>query len=535
MDLTRPTALLLLGLIPLLWWLAIPPRPRRVMATAHLPLWEEALRRLRRESERFRPLRFWLLAGALAAAAIGAAGPILRGRPGPRVVAVLIDNSASMGAREADGTTALAAVQKGLREIVPTLPPGLTFRWGHTGPGAEPQVGRGDAVDLLAAVNVLEPVRESGFPLDRIASALQAEAPGMAVWLWTDARGLWNGPDGQGAVELVGSAELPNAAWTRVSVEDSWPLPEIRFEGEFVWSGGAARPDVTLVGSALEVVGVEIDEDTETDGLARCVLRAVRRSGGEIQLRFMRAGDGGGWEDAQPSDDGVTIAIAPPGASRIGIRDGGGGIPSVWGERAAGVLAELTGGMVVNASPEDRVDLLLLEGGLLDGPGARSLTFGTGFGSVGAVSTGVPPTVVDWNRRHPLTRGLDLSELRLRGRDLRPLPVGETLILGDDGPLAVAVEGSAGRSVHFAFELDESNLPYLAACPQILRRALIWTAGVETRPVEVQRASREEARLVRPSQATRRDLPQLATPDRSLVGLFLLLSLGLLAVRAHVR
>jgi hypothetical protein len=143
--------------------------------------------------------------------------------------------------------------------------------------------------------------------------------------------------------------------------------------------------------------------------------------------------------------------------------------------------------------------------------------------------------VVDWDRRHPLTRGLDLSELRIRGPGQRVLPEGDVLIVGDAGPLAVGVEGDRGRSVHFGFGLEDSNLPYLAAYPQLLRRALTWTAGIELSAVEVYRGDEDEARLVRPAALHPHGLPPLATPDQSLVGVFLLAALGFLAVRSQVR
>jgi len=534
-DLTRPSALLLLALIPLLWWLAIPPRPRVAHATAHLSLWEVALRRLGRQSERFRHLRFWLLATALAAVAMAAAGPFVRGRVGPDVLAFVIDNSASMGAREPDGRPTLDHVIDRIRRVVPSLPSGVRLRWGFLGVDGEPVVGRGRAPDLLEALDGVQPVRGRALDLSRVSAALAAsEHPEIAVWTWTDARGAaWSLDDG-GAVEWVGADALPNAGWLRVAVEDSWPLPSIRFVGEFAWSGGASRPGVAVEGDALDGVEIAAVEELSADR-ARITIRASRRRGGEVSLRFTAPGGGSPWSDALSGDDVVPVAIAPPGASRIGVRRGGSGSPSTWIERSAGLLAELTGGSVVPAGPGEEVDLLLLEEGALAAPVPRSCTFGTAFGGSAAPSAGLPPVLVDWDRRHPLTAGIDLSELTVRRKAGVQLPEGEVLIAGDAGPLAVARDGPGGRSVHFGFGLEDSNLPYLAAFPQLLRRVLTWISGIETRPLEIYRGDTDEVRLVRDESSVRRPLPDLATPDRSLVGLFMLLALASLAVRSHLR
>lgn len=536
MDLTRPEALALLGLIPLLYWLAIPPRPRRSVSTAHLPLWEVALRRLRRQPERFRHLRFWLLAIALAAVAVAASGPVLRGRAGADVVAIVLDNSPSMAAREPGGGTALDAAREGLRRVVPTLPPGLRFRVGFAGSDGSPQVVRGTGEEVLAAIEDLQVVSAARFSVSDVAAGFASGADDAALWTWTDARGDGDAAPASGALEVVGAAPLPNAAWLRVEVEDAWPLPEILFRGEIVWSGGASRPALAIVGDALQVESVEIDDSAE-DGTARFSIRARRRAGGEAVLHLVRPEDGGPWSDAQPADDRVAVRVAPPGASRIGLMALRDALPGSWIERAGRLLADLAGGQVVEVDPGDQVDLLLVEGGALAAPVPRSCTFGTAFGEAAAASDArqQPPVVDDWDRRHPLTAGLDLSELVVRQRDLAPLPPGTVLISSDAGPLAVAHDGPDGRSLHLAFRLADSNLPYLAALPQLLRRALTWTAAVETRAVEVFRGDAAEARLIRARGVEGRGLPTLATPDRSLVGAFLLMALGCLAARTLAR
>src|SRR5690606_35003973 len=125
MDLTRPFALVLLGLLPLLWWLAREPRPKRAIDTAHLAQWQKALARLCRHPLRFHRLRFWLLVAAWTATVLAAAGPRVGARDVPRRLALLVDTSASMAAREPGGGSALEAARAALRDALPSLPGGV--------------------------------------------------------------------------------------------------------------------------------------------------------------------------------------------------------------------------------------------------------------------------------------------------------------------------------------------------------------------------------------------------------------------------
>ena len=75
MSFERPELLWGLAALPLLWWLARPPRPRRVLLSAHLEQWQLAMRALRRRPPRGSTLRLLLLALALIGATVAAAGP----------------------------------------------------------------------------------------------------------------------------------------------------------------------------------------------------------------------------------------------------------------------------------------------------------------------------------------------------------------------------------------------------------------------------------------------------------------------------
>ena len=100
MQLEHPNLLwLLLPLLPLLWWLSQPPKPRRVLWTAHLLQWQLAMRALQRRPPRGSWLRFVLLAAATTAVLLAVAGPRRLAGDGAERLVVLLDASASMRAR----------------------------------------------------------------------------------------------------------------------------------------------------------------------------------------------------------------------------------------------------------------------------------------------------------------------------------------------------------------------------------------------------------------------------------------------------
>jgi hypothetical protein len=72
-----------------------------------------------------------------------------------------------------------------------------------------------------------------------------------------------------------------------------------------------------------------------------------------------------------------------------------------------------------------------------------------------------------------VTRGLDLSGLVVdRAVRVRAPATARTLILGEDGPLLLALEEP--RALLFLFELGASNLASLPDFPRLARRAVAW-------------------------------------------------------------
>lgn len=88
------------------------------------------------------------------------------------------------------------------------------------------------------------------------------------------------------------------------------------------------------------------------------------------------------------------------------------------------------------------------------------------------------PTILDWSRRHPLMRYVDLANVAVsHAYNAQPAPWGQTLAETDDGPLIVAGERGDGRCVWIGFPLLESDMPLRIAFPIFLTNTLEWLSA----------------------------------------------------------
>lgn len=517
----------LLGLLPVLLWLSLPPQPRIVVWTAHLPQWLAAQRRLRRRSPRLRGLQFVLLALA-ATAAVGAwASPVLPGRPGPTRLVVLLDGSASMAAAEADGRTAFerarAVVLERLRSVPESVDVGVVRCGG-------PAVRRSGA-----AARTLLDLGDPAGPAVADLSALAADLarPDTAVWTVTDGQGQEKLPD-LGATTLVGRA-APNGAVLAVRVVDRWPLPQLDLAVDvIVFAPAPTASTLTVRGACAPVPPAPLRLEP---GRPTTVELALQRSaaGGRVEVHLATAGD------PLPADDVWQAELPPLPAPRIAVLAEADAGP--YAKVAAEALAGEVGGSVVPSTPGGEVGLLLVDGGAAAiRPGSvRALCFGVRHEGAAEPKPWTAPTVANWDRRSPLCSGLDLSELRIAVASRETLPEGTPFLwAGEPGgaevPLAVVVGTGEVASVHFAFRLQDSNLPLLPAFPQLLRRSFVRCHGSRA---ELQSVSPPpppgEQDLGRRATAPDRPLPEFAVPPAGLAPWWLAAGLLALALRALLR
>jgi len=150
-TLSHPERLWVLLLLPLLWWLLQPLRPRVVLLTAHLRQWLLAQERLRRRPIRRHWPRLLLLLLAFTAGVLAMAGPTAAGRTGAPRLLVLLDGSASMAAARPGGSPfdqALARLRRELLQLPASVEVQLLLG------GRAPQQWRGRDTILAAQLPV---------------------------------------------------------------------------------------------------------------------------------------------------------------------------------------------------------------------------------------------------------------------------------------------------------------------------------------------------------------------------------------------
>lgn len=529
-TLNEPQRLWLLLLLPLVWLLALPPRPVRVLLTAHMQQWLVARDALRRNAPRVRPLRLVLLLAALACCIVAHADPRSRATPGAERLVVLVDTSASMGARSESGATVLDEAIRTVGERLAMVDASVDLRLVALGEHAA-------VLDGMMARTPSGSLRAGGtLPGNLAAVAQGASDERTAVWTLTDGQPVQGSElPAAGALTLLG-ARREN--WSIASVQwvDAWPAARLVLRVEL--ASHADRPARLLLRAEGAIAPVDPVEVELAARQRRTIELVVDRqpAGGDLVVRAETEGD------ALALDDAWRATLPPLPAPRIGVlaEDGDAGRSARLAARA---LAEELGGSVAeNPEPGSPVAFTLVEGGVADlqAGAARIASFGTraAGSAVPRVAAGV--ALADWRREDPLLRGVDLSELSVRTALLDALPAGDVLVTGQlpSGtivPLAVAVRGRAATSVHFAFRLADSNLALLPAFPQILRRALLAAQGEGVGLRASDPVPTAESDLSALPGAQQRPLPPLRTPGRALAAWFLLAALGLLAVRAWVR
>lgn len=529
MTLAAPWQLAWLLVLPLLWWLSLPPRPRTPTWTAHLDQYRAALASLRRRPPRPLSLRLALLLLAALSVALAAAQPVWRGEPGAERLVVVLDASASMAARNGTVASGWERARTQLQRTFAALPPHVEVTVLRAGGPLRRRHG--------SSARALHDLGSPGGALAADLGAIATSAlrqPATAVWTLTD---------GQGGAALPAAGALSvlrttgdNGAVLAVRATDAWPLPELHLEVDVVAftavaGRGVLRAQGPLVAAAERAIELRPGE------VATVALDLLRTAaGGELAVTLAIEGD------VLPDDDRCVLQVPPLPAPRIAVLRDAESAP--FATVAAETLAEEVGGRVVMVQTGEPVGLLLVDGGraAIEPGKVRALCFGSepGGAAPGQVAPWPQPVLADWDRSLPLTAGLDLSDLRIEQAWHGVLPPGQPFLwAGDESgrqPLAVIAGDAECASVHFAFRLQDSNLPLLAAFPQLLRRAFVRCYGAGAAlSVRSEPPAPGELDLRTATVGQDRLLPPFAGADTALAPWCVLAGLLALAMRALLR
>ncbi|WP_053234901.1 vWA domain-containing protein [Sandaracinus amylolyticus] len=493
MELLSPASLAWLGLLGPLVLLYVLKRRREARVVGSTLLWEQALRDLRAE----RPWKkliphlslllqaLVLIAGAVALARPAGAGQIPQGAR----LAVIVDTSASMAAREADGRSRLDHAKSAARALARSLPPGGTMM----------------LVEAGAEAAVLAPATSDGSILERAIDRLRTRGSGAGI---------------EGAVALAAERLRDASAGSRIVV-----LTDAAIDGDVVLAGGVPV-EVQRVGAAGEntaivAIDVRARPSEESPDRAEIFARLVRfgttdaevwvsaivegrgvvasrrvrvapdRAEGVVMLADLPPDASGraavvrvelasdeegthGTGDALSLDD---VAVAPsPGARRLPVFLVGDAPESIrrvlLADRDVELFATSPEALAQRRADDpdapDLDGLLVFAGATPDAPpsGARLAADALAIAPTGDAALGVTlgpeatgPAIVSWDEGDPRLRFVSFRDVRvasarpITGASARPIVTSEA------GPIVAVLERPDGEATIVAFDPDRSDWP----------------------------------------------------------------------------
>ncbi|RMH24905.1 MAG: VWA domain-containing protein [Planctomycetota bacterium] len=483
----------------LLYFLKLRRRPVRVSSTL---LWERAVEDLQ-VNEPFRWLRpSWLLfiqMLALASLCLALARPALdAGEAPPDRAVLLIDASASMNARDADGgRPRFDEARARAREVVNRLAEvgGSAFEGAVIAVAAEPRALTGltpAAADLRAAIDSVEPTDQPGdlaaaLRLARSLTQRAAEAPG-------DTRFIVIGDGGAGPVEapaqgvrFIRVGPAPDQPKDNVGVaalavrRDLDDASTVRVFARLVNAAPEpVRTAVTLLmdGSAIETRTVTIPgSNDDGPGESAVTFEFADAPSGEPRLAtvFVERDDALAADNAasarlEPALPPRVLIVVPPemtDAQRLAVSLLA-GAPAAVGSTVVDTI-DSAGFDAALGAPESlaRYDLIILAGTrVAERPPIPTIEFGAGVGDAEPRVSAGPLRAASWRRSHPLLRQVALDGLVVAQAVSLALPetgtpgvTAEEVAAGPDGPLIVELNDRGVRRALVAFDLAQSNWP----------------------------------------------------------------------------
>ncbi len=478
------------GLVVLLYLLK--PSPRRLTVASGL-IWQRVLKERKREPER---LRWWIslllalcialaLALALTRPEIAAVGGTAEDR------VVVIDNSASMAARNADGRTRLQRATERAEEIVRGAGAGSRFLIADT-THQLPVTGFVSREEALAQLQKVEPragvkpwfpdVALPGSPRDAApAGAAAASARDSAsqsanprrVWLVTDGIAGVQAAAGTRQVSVFQSA--PNVGITAFEVR-ALPSDPRRHEAyvEVTNAGaGQAQVQVQIAGVGAEPVGRAVQ--VPANASINLVLDVSAFGEGPLRatLRY----------DADAFDLDNSAYAYLPGKSKVRlalVTEGNADL-----SRLLRLLPRLD---VEVVSPARVRELGRFDAAILDRvapaqpPLVPALLIGPGrVGWLESAARDVSDTrIARWDSAHPLLTGVALHDVLVDRAEVpaagpsRPALALATVASGPGGEGLILATREGRRVALLTFALDASNFALQPSFPAFLSNAVDW-------------------------------------------------------------
>ncbi len=394
---------------------------------------------------------------------------------GARKVAVVLDTSASMKARDVGGSR-FAAVRAQAGALVSQLGEGAEVMVVETGvhPRVQAPLSR-DRERALTAVRAAQP-RDLPNRLPeavRTARALVGTDPQAEIYVFSDgAFALGETPETTDPrVRWIGVGRGGrNVGITNLAVRKS-------YYGSFDYQAFASlvnySAEVQTFTFSLQVDGVTIADKSLTlePNIRRSVVLPFSHTGGGtikagVDVRDDLATDNVAWAVLPPPRK-INVLLVSPGnlfLEKVLRTD-----PQVSLE--VRTPDQYQGGM-------EQADIVVLDSAAPSRVGPGRFVF------VNVAPADVPleslgrierPTIMDWDRAHPVMRHVELAKVVIEDAlRIRPLAAGRPLVEAVGGPLIYALEEPDRKAVFIGFDLFKTDFPLRVAFPLILSNSLRW-------------------------------------------------------------
>ncbi len=467
----------------LMYFLKIRRKPQPVSS---IMLWQKSLQDLRANvpfQRLRRNLLLWLQILVFLLFAVALARPVIRGSAfsGKRLV-LMIDRSASMGARDEDGRTRFEKALAKARTIAEDPERGEVMVMAFSDRASVELPFSSSFGEIRRAIDRIEPSDEPTRIADaiRIAEAAAEGKEDVKVVLLSDGKvGALPGESSRPLeIEFIRVGKRGrNVAVTGLSLRRGMDRTE---------TGVHLFVEISNFSPARRQVPLEIRHEGDLVDAARWTIdardktsRTFRFPDVESGLLTVRADV----EDDLPCDDEASVVVNPPRRPRVLLVTGGNVFLENALQAVSGVDLEVVAPEEVQAAGEP-FDVAVLDASLppVTPPARAFLTFGIAPPGAGMAVTGALTDPLfgngDWLQTHPVNRYVEYANLYVRKALRVSLPAeAEVLLESRAGPLLAALSRGSVKHLAVLFDIRDSDWAFQVSFPLFLRNAVDWLSG----------------------------------------------------------
>lgn len=471
----------LIGFIVLLYVLRLKRKEKVVASTL---LWESALRDLQANApwQKLRSsLLMWLQIAFLAIAAFALARPSIKVfSTGGQTVAIILDSSASMKATDISPSRFEKARSEALRLVN--------------------NLSAGDGAMLIGAsqqTKLLSPLTTDKKTLQRAISGAVAEdtvcnlreAVLLASSLLRNKRNAQIYVLSDGAVAPLDDLSLDKIGMQFVRIgsgNNNVAITAMDVRRDYA-EGTPYQIFATVhnYSNQSKTVNLELSHNGELVVVRPLTIPAGGQQSQLFESKFTQGLFSVGFQekDDLATDNIAYAAIEAPQAIKVLLISSG----NLFLEKALNVdpqvqLFRTTASEYATTRPQGPYDVVVCDSEAPTSLPATSQLLFNASTSLAPITVGkgfaASPSVVDWDRRHPVTRFAPWNDIRFsQSQFVTVKPWGKELVEAERTPLVVAGEQGGKRVIWCGFDLGNTDLPLRVTFPIFINNALHWLAA----------------------------------------------------------